>query len=196
LRLLFCLSAALAILGFWPEVALPEDKPKRTKSWREIDKKRDSGGPRRREDRERDSFQQTTGYTKYKANLDRLFSGGVELPEHLREKSDPTGEKTADAEARKQLYAIEDGKIFAAAATEFLKSHAVPDDARLLDRLLSHPDEEIVERSLTRLEELQKAGALKAPPALSQRLANVEVDSGTPSIRRRAAELRKAIRSG
>jgi len=52
----------------------------------------------------------------------------------------------------------------------------------------------IVDRALTRLEELQKAGALKVPPALSQRLASVEIESGDPSLRRRAAELRKAIR--
>jgi hypothetical protein len=173
-----------------------DDRPKRTKSWREIDKQRDRGGTgtRRRDDRERQSFQNSTGYTKYKSELDRLFSGGVALPEHLRDKADPTGAQTEEIEARKQLFAIEDGKVFAAAATEFLKSHELPDDARLLDRLLSHPDEEIVEQVLSRLESLHKAGTLKPPPALSQRLASVEIDSGTPGLRRRAAELRKAIR--
>ena len=64
---------------------MSDDKPKRTKSWREIDKGRDKSGARKSEDRSRENFEKTTGYTKYKANLDRLFSGGVELPEHLRE---------------------------------------------------------------------------------------------------------------
>lgn len=175
---------------------MSDEKPKRTRSWREIDKGRDRGGSgtRKKDDRERESFERSTGYTKYKANLDRLFSGGVALPEHLRERTDSGGEQDAALEERKKLFAIEDTKLFNAAATEFLKAHEVPDDPRLLDRLLSHPDEEILEKALTRLEALQRAGALKAPPALKARLSSVEIDSGTPSIRRRAAELRKSLR--
>jgi hypothetical protein len=173
-----------------------DEKPKRTKSWREIDKMRDrSGGPSRRPDRERERFENSTGYTKYKTNLDRLFSGGgATLPEHLREKTDPTGAVAEKDEERKKLYAIEDSKAFYAAASEYLKSNELPDDPRILDRLLMHPDEEILERALTRLEALHKAGSLRVPPALNQRLASVEIDSGDPKIRRRAAELRKAIR--
>ena len=170
-----------------------DERPKRTKSWREIDKMRDrGGGGARRDTRERERFENSTGYTKYKANLDRLFAGGAPLPEHLRGERD-AAEAERDEE-RKKLYAIEDGKAFYAAASEFLKKSAMPDDPRLLDRLLGHPDEEIVEKALARLEELHKAGSLKAPPALSQRLASVEIDSGDPKIRKRAAELRKAIR--
>jgi hypothetical protein len=176
---------------------MPDDeRPKRTKSWREIDKMRDrSGGSSRRDSRERENFQNSTGYTKYKTNLERLFSGGgAALPEHLREKADPTGEATDRSEESKKLYAIEDVKAFYAAAAEFLEKNDLPDDPRLLDRLLTHPDEEIVEQALARLEHLHKAGTLKVPPALTQRLATVEIDSGDPKIRRRAAELRKAIR--
>jgi hypothetical protein len=175
---------------------MSDDKPKRTKSWSEIDKGRDKGSARKSEDRSRENFEKTTGYTKYKANLDRLFSGGVELPEHLRDKlGDGAGgaEAEAEAEARKQLFAIEDTKLFNAAASEYLKNHPLPSDPRLLDRLLSHPDEDVLDQALARLEELQKAGTLKAPPALKARLSSVELDSGTPSVRRRAAGLRKAL---
>lgn len=172
-----------------------DEKPKRTKSWREIDKMRDRGGSSRRDSRERERFENSTGYTKYKTNLERLFSGGgAQLPEHLREKADPGGALAERDEERKKLYAIEDPKAFYAAATEFLKTHELPDDPRLLDRLLTHPDEDVQEKALTRLEEMHKAGTLKVPPALTQRLASVEIDSGDPKIRRRAAELRKAIR--
>lgn len=171
-----------------------DDRPERPKkSWREIDKMRDRGGGARRDARDRERFEQSTGYTKYKTNLDRLFSGGhAQLPEHLREKVDAGVVERQDEQ--KKLYAIEDGKAFYAAATEFLKKHGVPDDPRLLDRLLTHPDEDVQEKALTRLEELHKAGTLKVPPALTQRLASVEIDSGDPKIRKRAAELRKAIR--
>lgn len=170
-----------------------DEKPKRSKSWREIDKMRDRGGSSRRDSHERERFESSTGYTKYKTNLDRLFSGGgAQLPEHLRDKAEP-GVAERDEE-RKKLYAIEDGKAFYAAASEFLKAHDLPDDPRLLDRLLTHPDDDVQEKALSRLEELHKAGTLKVPPALAQRLATVEIDSGDPKIRRRAAELRKAIR--
>jgi hypothetical protein len=170
-----------------------DEKPKRTKSWREIDKARDGGSSARRSDtRERENFEKSTGYTKYKTNLERLFSGGAPLPEHLRDKAGE-GDQAADDE-RKKLVAIEDTKVFHLAAKEFLGRHPLPDDPRLLDRLLGHPDEAIIEQALTRLEELHKAGTLKAPPALSQRLASVAIDSGDPALRKRATELRKAIR--
>jgi hypothetical protein len=41
---------------------------------------------------------------------------------------------------------------------------------------------------------MHRDGVLKAPPALTQRLATVEIDSGDPRIRKRASELRKSIR--
>ena len=173
-----------------------DDKPKRTKSWREIDKMRDKSGSSRRSDRESERFQSSTKYTRYKTNLDRLFSQGVAssaLPEHLREKLGVEDDSAKDEE-RKKLYAIEDPKAFYAAMTDYLKSHEMPGDARLLDRLLGHPDDEVVDRALTRLEEMHKAGTLKVPPSLSQRLASVEIESGLPALRRRAADLRKAIR--
>ena len=70
----------------------------------------------------------------------------------------------------------------------------MPADPRLLDRLLGHPDEDTVDKALSRLEEMHKAGTLKAPPALRNRLASVEIETGDPKVRRRAAELRKALR--
>jgi len=169
-----------------------DDHPRPKRSWREIDKMRDRGGSPRRDQRDRDSFERSTGYTKYKTNLERLFSSGAPLPDHLKGKAGE-GDEAGDEE-RKKLFAIEDPKAFYAAATEYLKAHEFPNDPRLLDRLLGHPDEDTVEKALGRLEELHKAGMLKAPPALPNRLASVELDSGDPKIRKRAAELRKALR--
>ena len=149
-------------------------------------------GPTRRDQRDRDSFERSTGYTKYKTNLERLFSGGAPLPEHLRGKG---GEGTEEGdEERKKLFAIEDPRAFNAAATEYLKQHELPDDARLLDRLLGHPDEAIVEKALSQLEALHAAGTLKAPPALATRLSSVEIETGDKSLRERAKALRNKIR--
>jgi len=169
-----------------------DDRPRQKRSWREIDKMRDRGGPTRRDQRDRDSFERSTGYTKYKTNLERLFSGGAPLPEHLRGKGGEPNEE--GDEERKKLFAIEDPKAFYAAATDYLKKNDMPADPRLLDRLLGHPDEDTVDKALSRLEEMHKAGTLKAPPALRNRLASVEIETGDPKIRRRAAELRKALR--
>jgi hypothetical protein len=171
-----------------------DDRPRPKKSWREIDKMRDrsGGGSSRRDQRDRDSFERSTGYTKYKTNLERLFSGGAPLPEHLRGAAGEGDEQRE--EERKKLFAIEETKAFYAAASEFLKKNEMPHDPRLLDRLLGHPDEATVEQALARLEELHQAGTLKAPPALKNRLASVEIESGDPKVRRRAAELRKALR--
>jgi len=170
-----------------------DDRPRQKKSWREIDKMRDhSGGSSRRDQRDRESFERSTGYTKYKTNLERLFSGGAPLPDHLKGKIE--GADEARDEERKKLFAIEEPRAFYAAATDYLKSNPLPDDPRLLDRLLGHPDEEIVDKALGRLEELHKAGTLKAPPALRDRLASVEIETGDPKLRKRAAELRKALR--
>src|SRR3989454_6453586 len=83
---------------------------------------RDRAGPSRRDQRERESFERSTGYTKYKTNLERLFSGGAPLPEHLRGKAGD-GDEERDEE-RKKLFAIEDPKAFYAAATEYLKARS------------------------------------------------------------------------
>jgi len=173
---------------------MTDDKPKRTKSWREIDKMRNKSGSTQKGDRDAERFQQSTKYTQYKTNLDRLFGGGVPLPDALAQKLDPTGEQSKKDDERKKLFAIEDTKLFNAAAAEYAKVNDLPDDARLLDRLLGHPDEAIVEKALGRLEALHQAGTLKAPPALINRLASVEIDTGDRSIRNRAAALRNKIR--
>jgi len=175
---------------------MTDEKPKRTKSWSEIDKQRDKSGSgsSRRNDREAERFQQSTKYTQYKTNLDRLFGGGVPLPDELQQKLDPTGEQGKRDEDRKKLFAIEDTKIFNAAATEFLAKNELPDDSRLLDRLLSHPNEDIVDRALGRLEAMQASGSLKAPPALVTRLSSVELETGDPAVRNRAKALRNKLR--
>src|SRR5207302_10271004 len=110
---------------------MPDDeKPKRTRSWREIDKQRDRGGSSRRSDRESERFQSSTKYTQYKTNLERLFSQGLAtsaLPDHLREKLGAEHDPEKHA-ARKKLYAIEGPKACHAAATQLPGKHPLPHD--------------------------------------------------------------------
>ncbi|HUB07954.1 MAG TPA: hypothetical protein VMB50_13165, partial [Myxococcales bacterium] len=69
------------------------DRPKR--SWREIDKTRDkSSHTRTSSDRDRERFERTTAYSRYKQNLEKVFSGG-ELSDAMRDRLDPKGEGKA-----------------------------------------------------------------------------------------------------
>ena len=83
-----------------------------------------AAGRRAATSRERENFERSTGYTKYKTNLERLFSGGAPLPEHLRGKAGE-GDEERDEE-RKKLFAIEDTKAFYAAATEISEEKPDP----------------------------------------------------------------------
>ena len=74
-----------------------DDRPK--KSWRELDRMRDksgSGGSRRsRDDYGRQRAQKSAAYSKYKSQLDQLFTpgGSAELPESLKAKLAPASEE-------------------------------------------------------------------------------------------------------
>src|SRR5258708_33199856 len=70
-----------------------DDRPKKT--WKERDAARDrSGGVRQRRDPDESSkkeVENSQAYSKYKANLDKLFTpGGASLPEARRAKLGPT----------------------------------------------------------------------------------------------------------
>lgn len=172
-----------------------DDKPERQKrSWREIDKGRDRGGPRKsNDDRERDRFQRSTQYTKYKQGLDRLFSGG-EMPEELRGKLDPTGENKERDDALKKIRLAEDQKSFAAAVDELLAKYDFPPDAYLLDRALEHPRTEVVLRAMDHLEAMIDAGEFKPPASLKLRLQGLELSADDSDVQERAAALRKKLR--
>src|SRR5688500_12516756 len=172
-----------------------DDKPERQKrSWREIDKGRDRGGPRKTSsDVERDRFQKSTQYTKYKQGLDRLFSGG-EMPDELRDKLDPTGENKERDDALKKVRLAEDSKSFAAAVDELLAKYDLPEDAYLLDRALEHPRSEVSLRAMDRLEAMIDAGGFKPPASLKPRLQGLELSADEPDVHERAGVLRKKLR--
>src|SRR5690349_19435348 len=117
---------------------MSDDRPK--KSWREIDKGRDrSGGaaqPRRDPDeRSKAKVEKTAAYSKYKANLDKLFTpGGAALPESLREKLGP-----ASPEAQRErglLDALRGAPNDANLRAALDGGVELPEDGRLLMSLL------------------------------------------------------------
>ncbi|MCB9654002.1 MAG: hypothetical protein H6729_07745 [Deltaproteobacteria bacterium] len=147
------------------------------KSWREIDSTRErSGRGGRRADpdeRLRDRASRSAAYSKYKSNLDKLFTpgGGGALPENLRAQLGPVDEASA---ARRQ--ALEDLKRDPSETTlkAYLATGALlPDDARLLMGLLDLEDEELLRSLLSRLLEIVEDGKRPNRMLLLQKITAV-----------------------
>ncbi len=169
-----------------------DERPK--KSWREIDKGRDRGGRgRTSSDRERERFEKTSAYSRYKASLEKVFSGG-ELPEAMRDRIDPEGKKKSRDAALRKIREAEGPKAFAEAVDELIAAHDLPDDPYLLDRVLDHPKAEVQLVALDRLEAIHDEGKLpKPPPSLRQRLQSLELTADDPVVQERAAALAKKL---
>ncbi len=175
-----------------------DDLPKKKLSYSERDKllraRKTSGGRVTQDDRERDRFQKSTQYTRYKQGLERLFARG-EMAEGVAAQLDPTGEKRDRDEALKKVrLAADDRKKWIAAADEYLAKFPLPDDAYFLDQLLAHPKGAVVEQALAHLEKLAEAGTLKPPASLKARLQSLEIEAGDPDVAARAKALYAKIR--
>jgi len=173
---------------------MPSDDEKPKKTWRERDKGRDrSRHTNSAADRERENFQKTTAYTRYKEGLERGFAGGG-LSGALREKLDPTGE---GKDKEKKLKAIRDAESptsFVQAIDEYLTKYELPDDPFLLDRALEHPKGAMQLMVLSRLAALREAGKLSKPPAsLKLRLDSLMLNSDDAEVQDAASALRKKL---
>lgn len=165
-----------------------DDRPKR--SWAEIDKARD--GKRSRSSSppaERSKLEQSGQYSRYKSAADQFFSGNL-MPDALKEKLDPNGDAAARQALLKKVKDSEDVKSFAESSKEYVDKYGLPEeDPYLLDRLLSHPNDGIVVKTLEKLTELFKAGTLKVPKSLPQRLKSLELGSDDPDVQDNAKAL-------
>jgi len=164
-----------------------DDRPK--KSWRDIDKMRDGSRhtSNRREQAAQERLEKSSVYDQYK-----------NLPEMLREKLDPTGSLKARDDLLKKIRGIEDRKRWADLVADFVQKHELPDDAYTLVAWLDHPRDAVIEKSLTKLEQLASAGALagaKLPKSLEQRLRSLELTGADPDLQARAKVLREKVRS-
>jgi hypothetical protein len=173
---------------------MPSDDEKPKKSWRERDKGRDrSRHTNTAADRERENFQKTTAYTRYKEGLERVFSGGG-MGGALREKLDPTGEGKDKDKKLKAMRDAESSAAFVQAIDEYLTKYEFPDDAFLLDRALEHPKSEVQLLVLARLGALKDEGKLAKPPAsLKLRLDSLMLNCDDGDIQDAAAALRKKL---
>ena len=144
-------------------------------------------------DRDRERFAQTPAYANYKQKLESFFSGG-ELSETMRDRLDPTGEGKERDRKLKAIRMAETPAAFAAAVSEYLVSHELPDDPYLLDRALEHPLVAVQLRALGRLELLRAEGKLAKPPAsLKLRLDGLAMNADDGAVQDAAVALRKKL---
>ena len=171
---------------------------KRTRSWSEIDKGRGKRGPDRQAEINQERMQRSQSYQDYKKSLDKIFGGGGEVPETMRDALDPTGERGRRDAALKNLRKLEseDQKAWNEAVFAFSQEFELPDDTFMLDRLLDHPKARVVDQALTKLEQLVEAGKVvgtKRPKSLDQRLKGVELTSIDEEQQARAKTLRQKL---
>ncbi|MHB1845078.1 MAG: hypothetical protein ACYCWW_09620 [Deltaproteobacteria bacterium] len=169
-----------------------EERPK--KSWRERDKAKDRGGSgKTSSDRERERFEKTSAYSRYKTNLEKVFSGG-ELSQAMRDRIDPEGKKKSRDALLAKIREAESTKAFIEAIDALLSVHELPDDPYLLDRCLDHPAPAVQLKALERLRSLAADGKLpKPPPSLKQRLQTLELMSDDPAVQDEAVALSKRL---
>jgi hypothetical protein len=172
-----------------------DDRPRRKKSWKELDAQRDRGGsaqPRRDpEQRSREKVEKSSAYKKYVNQLDKLFTpgGGQQLPASLKEKLGPTSEGSAKT---KELTSELHAKADKAALSAYLAAGlALPEDPRLLVRLLDVPDAELLTRVLGALLQLVEGGQKPSRMLLIQKLDAIVLRLGSGE----AVDLAKQIRA-
>lgn len=152
---------------------MSDDRPK--KSWRELDAQRDRGGAKPRkspEDRTQERVEKTAAYSKYKNQLDKLFTPGTELPDSLKAKLGPA---SPEAQEKKRLTEALRSAPNAESLAAYLGS-GLPlptDDPRLLMSLLDVRDEALVRPVLSALLEIVEGGKKPNRMLLLQRLQAV-----------------------
>ena len=117
--------------------------------------------------------------SKYKRDLDKLFQSGGNVPERFKGMMDKLKpeEGTEEAEWRDAVQTLrdaEDFRSFATAASKFRRAgHRMPDDEDLLIRLLDHPNEGIVQATLSHYVDLAGRRTLSRPGPLKSRLETI-----------------------
>jgi len=171
---------------------MSDDHPK--KSWNEIDKLRDgtrkSGGPRNRNDYNRERASKTAAYSSYKSQLDKMFTpGGLELPDHLKEKLGPKSE--ADQASRELLEKLKKKPDASSLKAVVDAGVALPEDARFLMGLLVIEDEALLIPVLEKLLDIVESGKRPNRMLLIQKIDALIMRDGDG----KAVELAQTLRS-
>lgn len=168
----------------------------RRRSWRELDRARESGGSRRRSDpdeRHRERAYRSSAYGAYKAKLEKMFTpGGAGLPEALAAQLGPASEEAAAKKAA--LESLRSSPSDASLRTYLDLGLELPDDARFLMGLFDALEDEVGIRAvLERLLAIVEGGRRPNRMLLLQRLTALEHQVEAPETAELIADLRGAL---
>jgi len=130
-------------------------------SWKEIDRRKDrkSGSGAGARSGKLDERKVTTGYHKYRQDLDSLFDKGEasSMVKEVMRKAPPTEEKKerkGPPRRQKLLRQIREASSTSALTKlldEFLGEWELPDDIEILTQALDHPDEDVQSDALEKI---------------------------------------------
>ena len=149
-------------------------------------------------DWKQEQLSHTQSYQDYKKSVEKIFGGGGDVPEQMKDALDPTGTKGKRDLALKELAKLEQEsrKAWCDGVVTYLQDHELPDDPYFLDRLLDHPKDRVVDKALGKLEALAEEGKIagpKKPKSLEQRLKSIELTSIDDEQKARAKALREKL---
>ncbi len=176
------------------------DKPKR--SWRDIDKMKDSSKHRQQNKQGMPAHKQARADSAskvYKSKLDAFFDGEGKAPAHIKEKLNALDSPTEGGKERNQaLKAIKDAATSSAAdeaVTAYLENWELPPDFDVLAQVLTCSDEEYVGMAMETLETMfADKRAPKRTQVLEQRLRRVKSLADDPDLADKAGELIRTLR--
>jgi hypothetical protein len=177
------------------------DKPKR--SWREIDKKKDSSKHRQQGDKPMNPHKTARAESAskvYKSKLGAFFDGDGKAPEHVKEKIDSLQTTSKEGKARANaLKAIKDANTSSAAdkaVAAYLKNWELPPDFEVLSQVLTCSDEDYILDAMEIMDKIISANRLpRRVQLLEQRLRRVKTLAEDPDLQEKADHLTKKIRS-
>jgi hypothetical protein len=177
-----------------------DDKPKR--SWREIDKNKDSS-KHRQQDRKPMSPHKTaraeSASKVYKSKLDAFFSGDGKVPAHVKEKVDALQTASSEGKARTSaIKAIKDANTSSAAdkaVAAYLEKWELPPDFEVLSQVLTCSDEDYILDAMEIMKKIIKENRLpRRVQLLEQRLRRVKTLAEDPDLQEKADQLIKKLR--
>ena len=173
-----------------------DDRPK--KSWSEIDAARNKSahhgsGAGSKPDRMANS----QAYRSYKTQLNKLFDGGAELPDALKEKLQDSGmveaAKAKKSATEKVLEAMSPRNL-RKAFKAYRAEYGFPEDSAMLNKLLESDDEDLLVETMETVDRLVAEGELKAGSALKARIKSAMILVDAPEVQTLGNALLKKLR--
>ncbi|MFO0723635.1 MAG: hypothetical protein U1E65_07645 [Myxococcota bacterium] len=167
---------------------------RRKKSWRELDSARDKGGAKTRfdpDERRKEAIEKTQAYSAYKSQLNKLFTpgSGAQLPPELKEKLGPPSAEVQKKQALTE--ALQTGADAASLKAYLDAGLPLPEDSRLLIRLLDLSDADLLVPVLKSLMAIVSGGQKPSRMLLLQKLDAIALRLG----RGEAADLARDLRA-